>query len=278
MFEGIRCYGADGGPAVFRMKEHVDRLFASAHIVGFRNLPWTRAEVTAAIEEVISANKYADCYIRPLIYLDGAMNMVVDAGQPAVAIAVWEWKVFFGKEARAKGVRANISSFTRLHPNIMMTKAKVSGNYVSSVLAKTESLRMGFDEAIMLDPQGFVAECIGENIFLVRGGRIYTPPTATILEGITRDSILILARDFGYTIIEEPISRDQLYIADEIFVTGTAAEVIGVHEIDHRQIGEGKAGPVTLKLQDAFDALTRGRHARSNDWLWYVSKRKVAVQ
>src|SRR5205807_4280153 len=167
-------------------------------------------------------------------------------------------------------IRANISSYTRLHPNIMMTKAKVSGNYVGSILAKTESQRLGFDEAIMLDPQGYVAECSGENIFVVRDNLIYTVPKASILEGITRDSLITLARDLGYTVLEEPISRDQLYIADEVFVCGTAAEVIALREIDFRTIGSGKAGPVARALQAAFDKLTSGAHPRSAEWLSYV--------
>jgi branched-chain amino acid aminotransferase len=198
------------------------------------------------------------------------MSMVVDAGKPRLLIAVWEWKAFLGEQAKERGIRANISSFTRLHPNIMMTKAKVSGNYVGSILAKTESHRMGFDEAIMLDPNGYVAECTGENIFVVRNNVIYTVPRGSILEGITRDSLITIAGDLGYTVVEEPISRDQLYIADEVFVCGTAAEVIGLREIDFRTIGSGKTGPVTRKLQKAFDELTSGRHARSEQWFSLV--------
>src|SRR6266849_599842 len=267
VFEGIRCYSTDGGPAIFRLEEHVDRLFDSAHVVGFRDLPFTRAELLDAIHKTVAANGFSACYIRPLIYLDGAMNLVVDSGKPRLMIAVWEWTSFLGVEARERGIRANISSFTRLHPNIMMTKAKVSGNYVGSILAKTESQRLGFDEAIMLDPQGYVAECSGENIFLVRDNVIYTVPKASILEGITRDSLITLARDLGYIVLEEPISRDQLYIADEVFVCGTAAEVIGLREIDFRVIGDGKAGPVTRALQQEFDKLVSGRHARAAQWL-----------
>jgi branched-chain amino acid aminotransferase len=263
VFEGIRCYATDKGPAVFRLDEHVDRLLDSARIVGFRDLPWTRATLVAAIHKTVAANKFSACYIRPVIYLDGAMDLVVDSGKPRLIIAVWEWTAFLGKEAKERGVRANISSFTRLHPNIMMTKAKVAGNYVSSILAKTESQRAGFDEAIMLDPQGYVAECSGENIFVVRDGVIYTPSRAAILEGITRDSLITLAQDLGHTVVEEPISRDQLYIADEVFVCGTAAEVVGLREIDFRTIGDGKTGPVTRALQAEFEKLTSGRHARS---------------
>src|SRR5215471_5267049 len=220
VFEGIRCYDTRGGAAIFRLEEHVDRLLNSARILGFRELPLNRAQLVDAIRQTVAANGLAACYIRPLIFLDGGMSMVIDAGRPRLVVAVWEWKTFFTEEAKERGIRANISSLTRLHPNVSMTKEKISGNYVGSVIAKTESVRLGFDEAIMLDPQGYVAECTGENLFLVRRGVIYTSPSATILEGITRDTILTLARDAGIDVVEEPISRDQLYIADEVFVCG----------------------------------------------------------
>jgi branched-chain amino acid aminotransferase len=267
VFEGIRCYSTDIGPAVFRMDEHVDRLLDSAHIVGFRDLQVTTELVKTAINQTIAANEFSACYIRPVIYLDGAMSLTVEAGEPRFVVAVWEWKTFLGAEAKERGIRANIASFTRLHPNIMMTKAKVSGNYVSSILAKTESQRAGFDEAIMLGPDGYVAECTGENLFIVRNNIVYTTPRAGILEGITRDTLITLARDLGYSVVEEPISRDQLYIADEVFVCGTAAEVIGLREIDFRVVGDGKAGPVTRALQQDFDKLVSHRHARSAEWL-----------
>jgi branched-chain amino acid aminotransferase len=270
VFEGIRCYATERGPAVFRLDEHVDRLLDSALVVGFHDMSFNKAQIVEAIHQVIAANGFSSCYIRPLIFLDGAMSMVVDAGKPRLMIAVWEWKAFLGEQAKERGIRANVSSFTRLHPNIMMTKAKVSGNYVGSILAKTESQRLGFDEAIMLDPTGYVAECTGENIFVVRKDVIYTVPRASILEGITRDSLIAIAEDMGYKVMEEPISRDQLYIADEVFVCGTAAEVIGLREIDFRIVGSGKTGPVTRALQKAFDELTSGRHARSEQWFSLV--------
>ncbi|HZQ70203.1 MAG TPA: branched-chain amino acid transaminase [Terriglobales bacterium] len=270
VFEGIRCYGSANGPAIFRLQEHAARLLNSAHIIGLRTLPFSREQIVTAIQKTVAANEFSACYIRPMIFLEGALNMVADAGKPRFMIAVWEWGAFMGAEARERGIRANISSITRLHPNILMTKAKVSGNYVGSVLAKTESQRLGFDEAIMLDPQGYVAECTGENIFVVRDKVIYTVPRGSILEGITRDSIMILARDLGYEVVEEQISRDQLYMADEVFVTGTAAEVIGLREIDFRVIGDGKTGPVTRALQDSLDLVTSGKHGRSEQWLSYV--------
>jgi branched-chain amino acid aminotransferase len=270
VFEGIRSYSTERGPAVFRLAEHVDRLLNSAQIIGFRDLPFSRAQVIDAIHQTVAANGFPACYIRPLIFLDGGMNMVIDTGKPRLVIAVWEWKTFFGPEAKERGVRANVSSLTRLHPNVSMTKAKISGNYVGSVMAKTESVRMGFDEAIMLDPSGYVAECTGENLFVVRDEILYTVPRSSILEGITRDSLITLARDRGYTVMEEPISRDQLYIADEVFVCGTAAEVIAIREIDFRTIGSGKAGPVARSLQEEFSRLTGGTHPRSSEWLSYV--------
>jgi branched-chain amino acid aminotransferase len=270
VFEGIRCYATEKGPAVLRLEEHVDRLLDSAHILGFRDLPFTKSTLLEAIHQTVAANGFPACYIRPMIFLDGGMNMVIDTGKPRLGIAVWEWTTFFGKDAKELGVRANISSFTRLHPNIMMTKAKISGNYVSSVLAKTESVRLGFDEAIMLDPAGYVAECTGENLFVARKGKIYTTPRSSILEGITRDTLITIARDLGYSVVEESISRDQLYISDEVFVCGTAAEVIAIREIDFRTIGNGKAGPVARALQDAFSQLTTGKHQRSSAWLSYV--------
>lgn len=267
VFEGIRCYATEKGPAVFRMDEHVERLMDSAQIVGFRDLPVDADRVRTAINQTIAANEFAACYIRPMLYLDGGMSLTVEAGTPHFMVAVWEWKDYLGAEAKERGIRANIASFTRLHPNVMMTKAKVAGNYVSSILAKTESHRAGFDEAIMLGPDGYVAECTGENLFLVRNGCIYTTPRAGILEGITRDTLIALAADFGYAVTEEPISRDQLYIADEVFVCGTAAEVVALREIDFRTIGSGKMGPVTKGLQTEFDKLVNGRHQRSAKWL-----------
>ena len=272
VFEGIRCYSTDEGPAVFRLREHVDRLFDSAKVLGFRSLPYSTEELMVAIKQTVLVNGFQECYIRPLVYLkDGGWNLNVDGGKPGIGIAVWEWTNYLGDEALVNGVRANISSFTRHHPNVMLTKAKITGNYANSTLAKTESVRLGFDEAIMLDPQGYVAECTGENIFIVRDGKSVTPSTMAILEGITRDSLIVLARDLGFEVVEAQISRDQLYLADEVFVSGTAAECIGLREIDFRVIGDGKTGPVTQALQKAFHATVHGNHPRSAEWLDYVN-------
>jgi branched-chain amino acid aminotransferase len=190
-----------------------------------------------------------------------------------LGVAVWEWSNYLGAEALESGVRANVSSFTRHHPNIMMTKAKISGNYVNSVLAKTESVRLGFDEAIMLDPDGYVAECTGENLFMVARDSIVTPDLAPVLDGITRDTVIALAHDLGYTVEVSPLSRDQLYGADEVFVCGTASEVIGLREIDFRTVGSGRTGPVTRRIQEAFQSVIRGRHDRSDEWLEIVDVR-----
>jgi len=272
VFEGIRCYRTPRGPAIFRLQDHLERLIHSARVLGWRELPFGVEELAQGCRDVVRASGYGECYIRPLIWLaEGGWNLTVDAGVPHVGIAVWEWKEYLGAAALEHGVRANVSTFTRHHPNVMMSKAKISGNYPNSVLAKTESLRLGFDEAILLDPQGFVAECTGENIFVVRRGRVITPPPGAILEGITRDSIMTLAKDLGHEVVEQAISRDQLYISDEVFVTGTAAEVIGLREIDFRTIGSGRGTPVTRALQQAYHACVRGEHARSAAWLTQVA-------
>ncbi|HEV8268963.1 MAG TPA: aminotransferase class IV, partial [Thermoanaerobaculia bacterium] len=185
--------------------------------------------------------------------------------------AAWPWSNYLGDEARERGVRANVSSFTRHHPNATMTKAKVSGHYVNSFLAKTESVRLGFDEAILLDPQGYVAECTGENLFLVKDGALVTSPSAPILEGITRDTLVTLAKDLGLAVVERLVSRDQLYAADEVFVSGTAAECVALREIDFRRIGDGRMGPVTRRLQAAYHDAVRGRHPRSREWCHAVA-------
>lgn len=271
VFEGIRAYDTERGPAIFRLRDHAERLIESAEVFGFRNLKITVQDVMEGCKAVVKANGFRNCYIRPLIYLtDGGWNLNVDAGRAALGIAAWEWNNYLGEEALAKGIRANISSFTRHHVNVMMTKAKVAGNYANSFLAKTESVRLGFEEAIMLDPAGYVAECTGENIFIVKRGKIFTPAIAPVLEGITRHTIHTIAQDLGYRVKERPISRDQLYTADEVFVVGTAAECIGLSEIDFRKIGNGVTGPITQAIQRVYHDVIRGRHARSAEWCDYV--------
>ena len=273
VFEGIRSYATEKGPAIFRLREHTERLVNSAKVLGFRELPFSVDELVEAMKTTVAINGFDECYIRPVIYLDGGgWNLNVDGGTARVGIAVWEWTNYLGVNAMQQGVRANVSSFTRHHPNVMMTKAKICGNYANSFLAKTESVRLGFDEAILLDPQGYVAECTGENLFIVRGGKIYTPSLAPVLEGITRDSLVTLAGDLGMVVTEAPISRDQLYMADEVFVCGTAAECIALREIDFRTIGNGATGAITRALQVEFQAAIHGTHDRSTEWLEYVPR------
>lgn len=275
VFEGIRAYNTPKGPAVFRLTEHAERLLDSARVFGVRDMPFTVETVVQAVKDTVRANGFTDCYIRPLLYITGgAWNLNIDAGKPALMIAVWQWSNYLGEEALAKGIRANISSFTRHHPNVSMTKAKIAGNYVNSFLAKTESERLGFQEAIMLDPQGNVGECTGENLFVVRRGKIFTPATSPVLEGITRHTVFTIAKDLGYEVQEQTISRDQLYIADEVFVCGTAAEVIGLSEIDFRTIGDGKSGKVTREIQNVYHDLIRGKVTKYESWCEYVDEKQ----
>lgn len=272
VFEGIRAYDTEKGAAIFRLKEHAERLIESAEIFGFRDMKITPEHVIEGAKAVVKANNFKDCYIRPLLYLTGGgWNLNVDMGTAALSVAAWEWGNYLGEEALNKGIRANISSFTRHHVNVMMTKSKVAGNYVNSFLAKTESVRLGFEEAILLDPQGFVAECTGENLFIVRKGKIYSPASAPVLEGITRSSLFAIATDLGYEVKEQQISRDQLYTADEVFVCGTAAECIGLSEIDFRKIGDGRTGPVTRSIQKVFHDAIRAKDPRYLDWCTIVS-------
>jgi branched-chain amino acid aminotransferase len=272
VFEGIRAYATGKGPAVFRLQDHAKRLVDSAHILGFRELPWSVEQISAAIKDVVRVNNLSSCYIRPLLYMDGfAGSLNIDSGKPALGIFAYEWNNYLGEEAQANGIRANVSSFTRHQPNIMMTKAKISGNYANSVLAKTESARLGFDEAIMVNAQGYVAECTGENLFVVRNNKIFSPYLVDILEGITRNSLVTIARDLGYEVFDSLVSRDQLYIADEVFVCGTAAECIGLREIDFRLIGDGNTGPVTRAIQQVYQDAIHGRLPQYLHWLDFVN-------
>lgn len=270
-FEGIRCYVlADGRSAVFRLKEHIRRLADSGKILGFP-LPYSVTELEQATLEVIRANKLKECYVRPLAFLGfGEMGVYAPHNPVNVCIAVWPWGAYLGDEGLRNGIRAKISSFTRHHVNVMMTKSKATGNYVNSVLAKAEAKRAGYDEAIMLDADGYVSEASGENIFMVRGGKVKTTPLTSILPGITRDSIVTIAGDKGYKVIEERFTRDELYTADEAFLTGTAAELTPIREVDDREIGAGSRGPVTADIQQAFFDVIKGKDAKYQKWLAYV--------
>lgn len=270
-FEGIRCYEvADGRSAVFRLPEHMRRLDDSGKILGFP-LPYTVEQLCRATLEVIRANKLKACYIRPLAFLGlGELGIYVPHNPVNVCIAVWPWGAYLGDEGLKNGIRAKVSSYTRHHVNVMMTKSKTTGNYVNSVLAKAEVKNAGYDEAVMLDSDGYVAEASGENIFIVRDGTIKTTPLTSILPGITRDAIITLALDKGYQVIEERFTRDELYIADEAFFTGTAAELTPVREVDDRRIGSGRRGPVTEDIQQAFFDVIKGKNHKYERWLTYV--------
>jgi branched-chain amino acid aminotransferase len=271
VFEGIRCYaGADGRSAVFRLPEHIRRLFDSAKI-NLMEIPFSAAELEAATLESLRKNHLEAGYIRPLVFIgDGAMGLHPGNNPVRVAVIAWEWGKYLGDEGVTKGIRAKISTFARHHVNAKMTNGKTCGDYVNSILAKREALLDGFDEAIMLDTQGLVSECTGENIFVVRDGVIKTPPLYSVLDGITRASMIEVARDRGFTVIETQITRDDLYVADEIFLTGTAAEVTPIRELDHRQIGNGGRGPISAELQSAFFDVVTGADARYDRWRTFV--------
>ncbi len=271
VFEGMRCYaGTDGRSAVFRLPEHIRRLFDSAKI-NLMKIPFTPDELAAATLESLRRNNLAEGYIRPLVFIgDGAMGLHPGDNAVRVSVIAWEWGKYLGDEGMAKGIRAKVSTFARHHVNAKMTNGKTCGDYVNSILAKREAVLDGFDEAIMLDTQGLVSECTGENIFVVRDGKIRTPPLYSVLDGITRTSMIDVARDRGYSIEETQLTRDDLYVADEIFLTGTAAEVTPIREIDHRTIGEGKRGPITEELQTAFFDVVTGADARYDHWRTFL--------
>ncbi len=267
MFEGIRCYRTEKGSAIFRLDEHVDRLFASAHIYNIE-IPYTKKEIRDAIIKTVTVNKLRECYIRPLVYIGyGAMGLYPKGNPICVAIAAWPWGAYLGDEGIDRGIRIQVSSFTRHHVNSSMSRAKVCGSYVNSQIAKKEAIAGGFDEALLLDPEGYVSEGSGENIFIVRNGQIKTTPLTTILEGITRDSIIRIARDNKIPVIEERFTRDEIYISDEAFFTGTAAEVTPIREIDNRKIGIGSRGKITKKLQTIFFDVVKGKNRKYASWL-----------
>lgn len=271
VFEGMRCYQcADGRSAVFRGREHIRRLFDSAHILEMK-IPFGQGELLKSCADVIRVNRFAECYVRPIaFYGAGEMGLSARGNKVRVAIAVWRWGAYLGEESVKRGVRLKTSSFVRFHHNSLMTHAKASGQYINSILAGYEARRSGYDEALLLDVDGFVAEGSGENIFVVRDGKVRTPPVSSILPGITRDAVIRILRDSGIQVSEELFPRDALYIADEVFMTGTAAEVTPVREVDDRQVGLGRPGPITVKLQEAFGAALRGREPRYREWLYYV--------
>lgn len=270
VFEGIRAYETEKGTAVFRLKEHIERLFNSAKILKM-DIPYSKEEFRQAGKDTIKVNKLKSCYIRPLVYR-GFKELGINPFKCPVncAIAVWEWGAYLGEEALKKGIRTKISSYARSYINSTSQKAKICANYINSIFAKMEAIEAGVDEAILLDTQGYVTEGSGENLFWVRDGVIFTTPTATVLEGITRDAVIKIAQDMGYQVKEKYIGRDELYISDEAFFTGTAAEVTPIREIDNYQIGEGKRGPVTENIQKKFFAIVKGEEEKYLSWLDYI--------
>jgi branched-chain amino acid aminotransferase len=271
VFEGIRCYLCeDGRSAVFRLTEHTDRLFDSAHVVQIE-MPYTKEEINEAIFSTLRANGLKEGYIRPIVYLGaGTMGLFPKENPVRVAVAVWEWGAYLGEEGIRNGIRVKTSSFTRHHVNVGMTKAKVVGNYVNSIMAKREVVKAGYDEALMLDTEGYVSEGSGENIFIVKNGVLKTTPLTSVLNGITRDSTIEVARDIGIEVKEERFTRDELYMADEAFFTGTAAEITPIREMDDRAIGTGKPGPETRKIQETFFDIVKGRNRDYERWLAYL--------
>lgn len=267
VFEGIRCYKTSKGSAVFRLKEHIKRLFDSAHIFGIK-IPFSEEEIRGAVIETVRVNRLKECYIRPLVFIgNGSMGVNPNGNPVHVAIAAWPWGAYLGDDGLRKGVRIKVSSFTRHHVNVDMTRAKVCGYYVNSQLAKAEALMCGCDEALLLDTEGYVSEGSGENIFIVRGDQLKTTPPTSILEGITRDSIMQIAGDGGIQVKEERFTRDEVYICDEAFLTGTAAEITPIREVDGRIIGSGRRGRITEKLQSLFFDVVKGKNRKYESWL-----------
>jgi branched-chain amino acid aminotransferase len=267
VFEGIRFYKGDSGSVVFRLKEHVERLLGSAHIVKMK-IPFAQKEIEQAILETVRVNRLEAGYIRPIAFIGyGAMGLYVNENPIHLVVAAWPWGTYLGEEGLARGIRVCISSFWRQHVNISMTRAKVTGYYVNSQLAKREAKEAGFDEALLLDVDGYVAEGPGENIFIVKNGVLKTTPMTSILGGITRDAMICLAQEKRIPVVQERFTRDDLYLADEAFFTGTAAEVTPIREVDARQIGKGEPGPITRALQKTFFDIVQGRDAGHPEWL-----------
>ena len=270
VFEGVRAYETAEGPAIFRLQEHTKRLFNSAKILGMK-LPYTQDEINQAHIDVVKANNLHSCYFRPMAYYGAAkLGVAPQADDVQVILAAWPWGAYLGEEGMKRGIRVRVSSFTRHHPNIHMIKAKANGNYLNSILANTEATRDGYDEAILLDAQGYVAEGSGENIFVVNEGRLYTPALDVALDGITRKSVIAIAEEMGLPVIEKRITRDELYAADEVFFTGTAAEVTPIREIDNREIGIGERGPITTEIQQRYFDIVEGKNPAYRHWLTYV--------
>jgi len=272
VFEGVRAYNTDDGPAIFRLQEHTDRLFRSAKIMGM-GMPYDKDTLNEAQKAVVRENNLESAYLRPMcFYGSEGMGIRADNLQTHVMIAAWEWGSYLGAENMEKGIRIRTSSFTRHHVNITMCKAKANGNYMNSIMALQEAVECGYDEALLLDANGFVAEGSGENFFMVRDGVLYTPTLTSALEGITRETVMTLAKDIGLEVVEKQITRDEVYVADEAFFTGTAAEVTPIRELDNRSIGNGGRGPITEQLQAMYFDQVYGRSAVYQNWNSAVNK------
>ncbi|MCU7919583.1 MAG: branched-chain amino acid transaminase [Candidatus Thiodiazotropha sp. (ex Epidulcina cf. delphinae)] len=270
VFEGVRAYHAEQGTAIFRLQAHTDRLFRSAHILNMP-MPYDRDTLNQAQKAAVRENNLDSAYIRPMcFYGSEGMGLRADNLKAHCMVAAWEWGAYLGAENMEKGIRIRVSSFTRHHVNITMCRAKANGNYMNSMMALQEAMHDGYDEALLLDAEGYVMEGSGENVFIVRDGVIYTPDLTSALDGITRKTVIELAEELGYQVIEKRITRDEVYIADEAFFTGTAAEVTPIREVDNRAIGSGGRGPVTEQLQKRYFDLVHGRVASHPDWLAYV--------
>ena len=269
-FEGVRAYKTERGTAIFRLEDHTDRLFDSAQILAIK-IPYDKETLNRVQREIIARNGLESAYVRPLVYY-GSEGLGLHATNLSVhvAIATWEWGAYLGAENLERGIRVRTSSFSRHHINAAMGKAKANGQYINSILALSEALSDGYDEALLLDPQGYVAEGSGENFFMLRNNVIYTPALTSALPGITRDTVITLAKDLGYSVQERLITRDEVYIADECFFTGTAAEVTPIREVDGRSIGSGSRGPVTEALQSIYFDHVQGRKNSHPEWLTYV--------
>ncbi len=270
VFEGVRAYATVNGPGIFRLQEHTDRLFRSAHIMNMK-IPFTKEQVNEAQLEAVRANNLPHAYLRPMVFFGSeAMGLRASNLQVHMIVAAWEWPSYMSPEAKELGIKVRTSSFTRHHVNISMCKAKANGHYINSMLALNEALSCGAEEALLLDPEGFVAEGSGENVFTVYKGKIYTPELTACLDGITRATVMQLADELGYEVIEKRITRDEVYVADEAFFTGTAAEVLPIQQLDGRVIGSGKRGPVTEQLQKLYFDVVMGRSEKHKDWISYI--------
>jgi len=267
VFEGLRAYHTDQGPAIFKLEEHTDRLFRSAHILNMK-IPFSKEEINQAHLDAITNNNLDSAYVRSMcFYGSEGMGLRADNLKVHVMIAAWEWGAYLGAESMEKGIRIRTSSYTRNHVNSTMCKAKANGNYINSILALQEALSAGYDEALLLDHEGYVAEGSGENLFVVRNGVLYTPETTSALEGITRETILTIAEEQGLKVVEKRMTRDEVYVADEAFFTGSAAEVTPIREYDDRQIGSGSRGPITEKIQSLYFDYVHGRREDHKEWL-----------